>query len=420
MKYDQAFIETLKPIIARAGAEWCGIQECVPPSPDLLLFNSKKSRSTLAIPFQSVYDAGVIETEIRKRLAQSDSEFKGTKMNLREKLHKIYSEIDHIDKTGFNKSQSYKYLKSVDVLHAIRKALIELKIYAEINFDFVGAPYTIAREKAPNAPFTAVNARCSIVFHDLETNEKITSSGLGTGCDTSDKAPYKAQTGGLKYAIKNAFLVPDEADPEADESVDENVSERRHLGMSANDDVPDFHEAQHAAPRPNQPRPPAQETPKPAARPTPAPAAKAEASGATVAVSSPVTAPSAPAAAAPSTPEVAPAAAREPGDDSGSENGALPTEAQLAEYTAEYRKLCDNLAADGKLKSSPKLPINRKVLVFFLQITGAASAKEATAAQWDDFFARVKRIMSVDGGLIALRKKINKANGFDEDEKKKK
>ena len=62
--------------------------------------------------------------------------------------------------------------------------------------------------------------KATIVFHDLDFNEKLTASGLGDGADSGDKGIYKAQTGALKNALRNAFLLPDEADPEADEEVD--------------------------------------------------------------------------------------------------------------------------------------------------------------------------------------------------------
>ena len=118
-------------------------------------------------------------------------------MTLPEKLHQIYSAIDQVEKRGRNQMQKYDYIKAADVTNAIRKQLIMLRVYAEINFEFVGPAYTIAREKAPNAPFSAVMVKCTIAFHDLDDVSKgpIFSSGLGTGADTGDKAAYKADDG---------------------------------------------------------------------------------------------------------------------------------------------------------------------------------------------------------------------------------
>lgn len=427
---EQQRAEQLKDVVAKAGAEWCGVQETVPPGLPLLMFNSKTSKSTYAISYNpDNFDPYQMESEIRKRIQEKDKQFEERKMNLKEKLHQIYSEIDHIDKSGHNKAQGYDYVKSVEVTRAIRKAFIEQKIYAEVNFDFVGAPYTIARAKEPSAPFTAVNVRCTVVFHDLETGLEITASGLGTGCDTNDKAAYKAQTGALKYALKNAFLVPDEADPEADESVDDPNAGR---STPDHDEMPDFQDAKRSAGTPS--KPPKAETPT--ARPTPAPSgtqkpAEAATPAATPTPASPAMS-SAPAAAAPSSTATAPAAAREPGDETATDtvqppppnapemlgSGLLPTEPQLIEYRKLFGKLGDDLSTEGKLKPSKGLPINRKLLVFLLNITGATDAKDITKGQWDNFFARVETAKAAEGvGLIGITKLVNKANGIEEKKK---
>ena len=424
-------LRKLKHLVKLAGGEWVGVQETVPPMLPLLLFNSKNSKSTLAVPFDPpTFVDGVLVTAVRQRIAKSDTEFQEKKMTLREKLNKLYEIIDHVEKSKHNKAQGYDYVPAVEVVRAVRKALVELKVYAEINYDFVGAPYTIAREKAPTAPFSAVNVKCFVKYLDLESDDTSTGSALGTGADLGDKSTYKAMTGSLKYALKNACLAPDERDPEADESTDEGGS--GHPGGS--NEMPDFQEAQHAAPRPNQPRPAApaaQEAQKPVERPTPVPAASA---GAPVASSpaptatQPSPASSSVAAAAPSTTVVAPAVVREPGEESANTaqapppnapetlgSGLLPTEAQLTVYRQKFSKLGDDLSAEGKLKSSKGLPINRKLLVFLLNIAGSQDAKTLTVGQWDNFFTRVETAKTAEGvGLLGITKLVNRANGIEE------
>ena len=188
---------------------------------------------------------------------------------LLEKMLEIYKTVDFIPKNGYNKSQSYNFMRAADVVIELRKNLIAQRVYVEVNYQFSGPAYTIAREKAPNAPFSAVSVVCTLVFHDLDSAQTLTASGVGTGCDTNDKAGYKAMTGALKYALKNAFLVPDEADPEGDESVEENRSTSR--APSAGDgEMPDFQESKHEAAKPA----PARKKQEPAKKdPTPAPAA---------------------------------------------------------------------------------------------------------------------------------------------------
>ena len=318
-------------------------------------------------------------------------------MNMIQKLITVYEDIDHVEKAGINKNQSYRYVRAADMVRAVRKALLRLGVYAELNFTNE-RQYTIAREKAPNAPFSAVDVRCTIVFRDGESSETLTSSGLGTGADTGDKAIYKAQTGATKYALRNAFLVPDEADPEADPALDESADPSTSV-----DNMPDFHEAQHTAPRANTPK----ETP--AAAPAPAPAKTVAPKKKTEPVGPPKAEIPAQAPAQPK-PEAAP----EPAVD-----GTMPTEEQMTGYRIAFKRLGDDLSAEGKLKSSAKLPVERKLLVFLLNITGATNGKTVTKAQWDNFFGRVATLAGpadarIPEGLIGLAKLVNKANGIEE------
>lgn len=333
-------------------------------------------------------------------------------MTLFEKLHAVYEAVDRIEKRGQNSKQNYSYIKASDVTREIRKQLAAQRVYAEINFDFYGEPFNVARDKSPNAPFSTVMVKCSVVFHDLDSIDTATGSGLGTGTDQGDKHAYKAQTGALKYALKNAFLVPDEADPEADETIDGG-------DQTYSQEPPDFQEAQHAAPRPA----PAQKSEKVDGTPISSPkapqqAAKpVQAASATAAVCSPAPVSGVPAAVAQSTTEAAPVAAPEHGDayEGPDDNGALPTEEDLKTYRANFTKLGDDLTTAGKLKSSRNLPVNRKVLVFLMKIAGVDDAKKITKVGWDNFFARVEAAKSnPEVGLVGLGKLINKTNGIED------
>jgi len=312
-------------------------------------------------------------------------------MTLKEKLHKIYSTIDAIEKRGESTALKYKYIKAADVTNAIRKQLTDLKVYAEINFDFVGVPFTIARAKDKDAPFTAVLVKCSVQFHDLESNEILTGSGLGTGADTGDKAAYKAQTGALKYALKNAFLVPDEpgyeADPEADPTVDEGREPEQY---------PDFQEARHAAPKAVTPKPPMR-----IEIPTAAPKDATETPQLF----------GAPDAAAPSPTEPVKVAGREPGEE---EAPTMPTEEEMNIYRQRFTELADELSAKGKLTASKGLKLNTKLRVFLQQIEHVDTPTALTKAQWDDFFHRVDVALATpEVGLTGLSILINKANGIE-------
>jgi hypothetical protein len=56
-------------------------------------------------------------------------------------------------------------------------------------------------------------------FADVDSSEEVVAKVAGQGLDPGDKAPYKAMTGALKYALLQSFLLATGDDPE-DERVD--------------------------------------------------------------------------------------------------------------------------------------------------------------------------------------------------------
>jgi hypothetical protein len=56
-------------------------------------------------------------------------------------------------------------------------------------------------------------------FADVDSGEEIVAKVAGQGLDPGDKAPYKAMTGALKYALLQSFLLATGDDPE-DERLD--------------------------------------------------------------------------------------------------------------------------------------------------------------------------------------------------------
>ncbi len=56
-------------------------------------------------------------------------------------------------------------------------------------------------------------------FADVDSGEEVIAKVAGQGLDPGDKAPYKAMTGALKYALLQSFLLATGDDPE-DERVD--------------------------------------------------------------------------------------------------------------------------------------------------------------------------------------------------------
>lgn len=265
-----------------------------------------------------------------------------TKQTLLEKLKSIYQTIDHIEKRGTNKSQHYKYVKAADLIHAVRNAFFELNIYAEVNFEPVNS---FDFKTSSGTQMLGSTVRCTITFHDVDdpTATKYTASGIGTGADTTDKQAYKAQTGALKYALRNAFLVPDEADPEND----------------GGDEVEEEPEPEPETRKPKQtPRQPKQDTEETRAY---------------------------------NKEELQAAAETKPvkgGDE-------VPPEDEKEGLRNRYELLGKDLASAGLTSKGMKQSAKR--LAYLLKVTGADDPKNITRNQWNLFFDVVSKIKSGPG-----------------------
>jgi hypothetical protein len=69
-------------------------------------------------------------------------------------------------------------------------------------------------------------------FMDVDTAEEITVKVAGEGLDAGDKAPYKAMTGALKYALLQSFLLATGDDPEDERTNSANYSSMTHQQRS--------------------------------------------------------------------------------------------------------------------------------------------------------------------------------------------
>lgn len=127
--------------------------------------------------------------------------------------------IDAVEKRGRNTQQNYGYVKATDVANEVRKALIEVGI--AFTYSILNERYWESLTKAGTTQFfCSLLIECTLT--DSESGEFISFRCIGWGADSQDKAPYKAMTGALKYALRMNFLIPDESDPEeavAQESV---------------------------------------------------------------------------------------------------------------------------------------------------------------------------------------------------------
>lgn len=415
-RIDMDKIDQFAALAVKAGWEWCGVQEALPGVwPQLVLQRGPTAQLIEFDPndFDPIKTATLFLAPKEKKMTETNKPT--AVLNLRQKLIQIYNEIDHVEKAGRNTKQNYNFVRAADVLRVVREAFAKYGVYAQTNYELLGA-YDIKTNSGGNMHTATVKA--TIVLFDADSDETKTISGLGDGADSGDKGIYKAMTGATKNSLRNGFLLPDEADPEADENVDDRTAPEPYVNASTHNlsttEMPDFQESQHAAPKANPEK----------TRPTAAVAPKTTAVSAPVAAGPNLPAPSmatptlfgAPVADAPSKTETAPAAAPERGDayEGPDDDGSMPTEAELTVYRDKFKLLGDDLSAKGKLKSSQGLPINRKLLVFLLSITKAPEAKGITKAQWINFFLRVEHaVENPEVGLVGLAKLVNRANGIE-------
>lgn len=134
-----------------------------------------------------------------------------TKKTLAQRLVVAMRSIDAVTKRGTNDRQKYSYVKAADVANEVRKVLCD----EGIAFTY-SADGTDRWEKATNGGGTLFfcEVKATFRFIDQDSGESLEVKGVGWGADSLDKAPYKAMTGALKYALRMNFLIPDEEDPE--------------------------------------------------------------------------------------------------------------------------------------------------------------------------------------------------------------
>jgi hypothetical protein len=132
-------------------------------------------------------------------------------LNLRQKLAEVRRRIGYVQKRGFNERNNYSYVTAADLAGSVGDVLAELGVVIIPYLESI--VYEPARNIGPEAA-RAAQVVMAYTFIDVETGEEITAKVAGQGLDAGDKAPYKAMTGALKYALLQSFLLATGDDPE--------------------------------------------------------------------------------------------------------------------------------------------------------------------------------------------------------------
>jgi ERF superfamily protein len=137
------------------------------------------------------------------------------RLNLRQKLAEVRRRIGYIQKRGHNERFNYSYVTAADIAGSVGDILSELGVVV------IPCLENITYESATGRGETTRMARVvmAYTFSDVDSGEEIVAKVAGQGLDSGDKAPYKAMTGALKYALLQSFLLATGDDPE-DERVD--------------------------------------------------------------------------------------------------------------------------------------------------------------------------------------------------------
>src|ERR1035437_1668600 len=143
-----------------------------------------------------------------------------TPLNLRQKLAEVRRRIGYVQKRGRNERHNYSYVTAADIAGAVGDILAELGVIVVPRLESIShEPARTGRTDGENLTHVVM----SYSFVDVDTAEEIAVKVAGEGVDAGDKAPYKAMTGALKYALLQSFLLATGDDPE-DERVDARFS----------------------------------------------------------------------------------------------------------------------------------------------------------------------------------------------------
>jgi ERF superfamily len=128
----------------------------------------------------------------------------------------------YVQKRGYNPRFNYNYVTAADIAGAVGDILAELGVVVVPRLESISheATRTQGRTEAEHVARVVM----SYSFVDVDTAEEITVKTAGEGLDLGDKAPYKAMTGALKYALLQSFLLATGDDPEEERFVPTNHS----------------------------------------------------------------------------------------------------------------------------------------------------------------------------------------------------
>ncbi len=143
--------------------------------------------------------------------ARDAANLSSVRLNLRQKLALVRRRLAYVQKRGYNQRSNYNYVTAADIAGAVGDILAELGVVVVPRLESIShEPAQTGRAEAEHVARVVM----TYTFMDVDTAEEISVKVAGEGLDPGDKAPYKAMTGALKYALLQSFLLATGDDPE--------------------------------------------------------------------------------------------------------------------------------------------------------------------------------------------------------------
>jgi hypothetical protein len=146
-------------------------------------------------------------------------------LSLRQKLAVVRRRLAYVQKRGYNERKNYNYVTAADIAGAVGDILAELGVVVVPRLESIShEPSRTNRSEGEHVARVVM----TYTFMDVDTAEEIAVKVAGEGLDAGDKAPYKAMTGALKYALLQSFLLATGDDPEDERTNPANHSSTPH------------------------------------------------------------------------------------------------------------------------------------------------------------------------------------------------
>lgn len=133
---------------------------------------------------------------------------------IHKKMIEIMREVTAVEKNRRNQSQGYAFRGIDDMYNMLHDIMAAIGVYC------VARVIGDTMEERTNSKGTILIYRILRIEFDFvaEDGSKVTTSVIGEGMDSGDKASNKAMSVAQKYALIQAFLIPteDTKDPEND------------------------------------------------------------------------------------------------------------------------------------------------------------------------------------------------------------